>query len=169
MTLVADQRFLYRENESATGRVLCLPLTLSSKAILKSALRHQPSSQGGPAPYIPPCLPVSLYYKACWREIQRLPYFPLAAVSTFPALSAQRWEGYTYNDRPILSNVPNSRVVLCAGRPNARSGRVGLDFLALPFASRQKVEKIDSEEILKTKSLIHFSHERDLPMHLPTQ
>jgi hypothetical protein len=37
-------------------------------------------------------------------------------------------------------------------RPNARSGRVGLDFFAPLFASRQKVEKINRKKLYHPKT-----------------
>ena len=105
----------------------------------------------------------SALYPALWlqthsiirvgRNIQRLLFFRIAADSTFPAHRTQRWEGYAYHDPPILRKVQNSGGVLCAGRPNARSGRVGLDFFAQLFSSRKKVEKIKSEGTLRTKNL----------------
>jgi hypothetical protein len=110
--------------------------------------------QGGPAPYIPPCISRGCDFKTCRREIQRLPCLRAAAVSIFPAHYTRRWEGYAYNYPPIGNTDPSSRVVLCVGDQTRGAVWADLDFLAPPFASRQKRGKDRLRRNINNKSLL---------------
>ena len=116
-----------------------LPSHLQNKA--HNSHGHSPKMklQTGPAPYIAPLSFQPRCIIRVRRNIQRLQYLTLTAFTSFLVHCTHRWEGYAYNDLPILNNYQNSGVLLCAGRPGSQRriggpARAGLIFLVL-FAS----------------------------------